>query len=99
MQTSDSAPAPAVQASGFVKFVYDDGGRAAAGYRGKAGDCVCRAIAIATGKPYREIYGELTEIGWLDRPYVFDADGLIRPHSATTETLRAYMAGIGWLWT
>jgi hypothetical protein len=39
-----------------MKFVYDDGGRAAAGFKGKAGDCVCRAIAIATNKPYREVY-------------------------------------------
>ena len=26
-------------------FVYDDGGRKDAGYKGDAGDCVCRAIA------------------------------------------------------
>lgn len=38
---------------------YDDGGRAAAGFQGKAGDCVARAIAIATGKPYREVYATL----------------------------------------
>src|SRR5262245_46562233 len=31
-----------------ASFVYDDGGRAAAGFKGKAGDCVCRAIALAT---------------------------------------------------
>ena len=28
----------------------------AAGYKGKAGDCVVRAIAIATGRPYQQIY-------------------------------------------
>jgi hypothetical protein len=28
---------------------FDDGGRGAAGFKGKTGDCVCRAIAIATG--------------------------------------------------
>jgi len=38
------------------KFRFHDGGRAAAGYRGKAGDCVVRAIAIATERPYQEIY-------------------------------------------
>lgn len=37
----------------------NDGGRAAAGYRGYTGDCVVRAIAIATDKPYKEIYDEL----------------------------------------
>jgi hypothetical protein len=42
-----------------MKFVYNDGGRAAAGYKGNAGDCACRAIAIATGKPYQEVYNAL----------------------------------------
>jgi hypothetical protein len=39
-----------------MDFVYNDGGRAAAAYKGRAGDCVVRAIAIATQKPYREVY-------------------------------------------
>jgi hypothetical protein len=38
------------------KFIFNDGGRAAAGYKGQTGDCVCRAICIATGKPYQEVY-------------------------------------------
>lgn len=42
-----------------ASFIYHDGGRAAAGYKGKAGDCVTRAIAIITGKPYQEIYDAL----------------------------------------
>jgi hypothetical protein len=37
-------------------YVYNDGGRAFAGYKGHAGDCVCRAIAIAAGRPYAEVY-------------------------------------------
>lgn len=39
-----------------IEFNYNDGGREAAGFGSKAGDCVCRAIAIATGKPYENIY-------------------------------------------
>jgi hypothetical protein len=42
-----------------MEFVYDDGGRAAAGFKGSAGDCVVRAIAIASGKPYQEVYDAL----------------------------------------
>ena len=42
-----------------MKFVLDDGGRAAAGFKGKTGDCVCRSIAIVTGRPYREVYDAL----------------------------------------
>src|ERR1700738_1093518 len=37
-------------------FRFDDGGRSAAGYKGKTGDCVARSIAIATGLPYQQIY-------------------------------------------
>jgi hypothetical protein len=37
-------------------FQMNDGGRAAAGYRGHSGDCVVRSIAIATGKSYRDVY-------------------------------------------
>jgi hypothetical protein len=44
-----------------VQIVITDGGRLAAGYTGKArGDCVPRAIAIATGRPYREVYERLS---------------------------------------
>lgn len=42
-----------------MQFVYNDGGRAAAGFKGSAGDCVVRAIAIASGEPYREVYDAL----------------------------------------
>lgn len=42
-----------------MKFIYNDGGRSAAGYKGSTGDCVCRSIAIVTGKPYQEIYDRL----------------------------------------
>jgi hypothetical protein len=37
-------------------WVFDDGGRAAAGFKGKSGDCVIRAAAIITGTPYATLY-------------------------------------------
>lgn len=42
-----------------MEHVYNDGGRAAAGYKGDTGDCVVRAIAIATETPYQEVYDAL----------------------------------------
>jgi hypothetical protein len=42
-----------------MDFRYNDGGRIAAGYKGKTGDCVARAIAIATGLMYQDIYTKL----------------------------------------
>lgn len=44
-----------------MKFQYNDGGRTAAGYTGNAGDCVCRSIAIASGRPYSEVYDLLAQ--------------------------------------
>ena len=42
-------------------FIFNDGGRAEAGYKGQTGDCVCRSICIVTGKPYDEVYQVLAE--------------------------------------
>ncbi len=39
-----------------AKWIWHDGGRAGAGFVGSTGDCVVRAITIATGKEYREVY-------------------------------------------
>lgn len=50
-----------------MKTVIDDGGRAAAGHRGHTGDCVCRAIAIASGRPYQEIYDGLNALATHER--------------------------------
>src|SRR5262245_24635404 len=48
---------------GRCRWVYDDGGRHGSGIsRGRkdeVGDCVARAIAIATEKPYREVHDAL----------------------------------------
>ena len=45
--------------SSNLKFINNDGGRAAAGYRGQAGDCVVRSIAIVSGLSYQKIYNDL----------------------------------------
>ena len=42
-----------------MKWKRDDGGRQEAGFNGDTGDCVTRSIAIATEKPYREVYDAL----------------------------------------
>lgn len=43
-------------------MIIDDGGRELAGYKGTAGDCVCRAFAIASQRPYKEIYAMINNI-------------------------------------
>ena len=83
-------------------WIYDDGGRKAAGFGGEAGDCVCRAIAIATGKPYRETHDELTTIGWRYTGIwrYSDEPGFDMPWREARRRLRAYIKdSLGWTWT
>lgn len=49
-------------------YEYDDGGRKAAGFKGDTRDCVCRAIAIAMNRPYREVYDELMRLYAVKNP-------------------------------
>ena len=46
-----------------MRHVYNDGGRKACGYKGDAGDCVARAIAIASGSG-REVESRLSGLPW-----------------------------------
>ena len=45
-----------------MKYDFNDGGRAAAGFKGQTSDCVTRSIAIVTGIPYKEVYDELNRL-------------------------------------
>lgn len=47
--------------SNMPDFIVDDGGRAEAGYKGEARDCVTRSIAIAAELPYDDVYRALSE--------------------------------------
>lgn len=42
-----------------MNFQFNDGGREQSGYKGSAGDCVTRAIAIVSGKTYSEVYDRM----------------------------------------
>ena len=42
-------------------WVYHDGGRKDAGYKGHAGDCVCRAIAIVMDRDYQDVYDDINQ--------------------------------------
>lgn len=52
----------------MAAVIVDDGGRADAGFKGAAGDCVVRAIAIASGKLYKEVYDAINELAARERP-------------------------------
>jgi hypothetical protein len=85
-----------------LPWIYDDGGRAEAGRRGRAEDCVCRAIAIATGRPYHEVYDWLNELGKAERSRTRKGKPVRRSAARTgvhKPTVRKAMAELGWLWT
>lgn len=44
-----------------MDYQYNDGGRKAAGFKGVAGDCGARAMAIALGLDYKAVYKELAQ--------------------------------------
>ena len=89
-----------------LELKINDGGRAAAGYKGQAGDCVVRSIAIATRMPYQMVYDDLfranhefrnTSKTKLARSLKERHDS---PRSGTHRVvLKKYLEKLGWKWT
>jgi hypothetical protein len=79
-----------------MKHIYNDGGRAAAGYRGYANDCVTRAIAIATGQPYQIVYDAINEAAWHERRSKGRSSARTGVHKPT---YTRYLKALGWRWT
>ena len=82
----------------MIEFVYDDGGRAAAGYRGHTGDCVCRAIAIATERPYQQVYDDLNALGARERKSAKRRGKSSARTGVYKPTIRRYLDSLGWQW-
>lgn len=81
-----------------MKFIVDDGGRSAAGFRGAAGDCACRAISIATQRSYKEVYDNINKIGKLERTGKRKKTKSSARNRVHKYTLHKYMDSIGWVW-
>jgi hypothetical protein len=79
-------------------WVYDDGGRKAAGYRAlEVGDCVSRAITIATGLPYQVVYDGLNVAAKRERPRRGKRRSSAR-NGVHIPTIRRYRQDLGWVW-
>lgn len=82
-------------------FRFNDGGRKAAGYSGSAGDCVCRAVSIVSGRSYAEVYATLARGTGMQR-----ASRLTAKKSASARAginvrrkwFRDYMHSLGFEW-
>lgn len=79
-------------------FKYNDGGRAAAGYKGVTGDCATRSISIITGKPYKEVYDALNVLAKSEH---IGKNKKARSNSRTGVyriTYEKYLKSIGYEW-
>lgn len=96
----------------YIKYVYNDGGRAATGRKGHTGDCVTRAIAIAADLPYGKVYARMAEGNATQRKGKYDkylerrgrkAKSGVRSASQGIYTKRKwfkeYMRELGFEWT
>ena len=79
-----------------MKYEYNDGGRAAAGYKGVTGDCGVRAVAIATGLPYQQVYDALNEVCANKRGKPFKRGVSNARTGIHGPIMRRYMASLGW---
>lgn len=79
-------------------FIENDGGREAAGYKGQVGDCVTRAIAIATGKPYQEVYDALNGLAVNERKGKSKRGKSSSRNGVYRATFAKYLLSLGWQW-
>jgi hypothetical protein len=105
----DAAGAQGAQHESLIdipRWVFDDGGRSAAGFKGHTGDCVTGAIAIATKKPYGEVYDAMRD---LTVTYCDEHEDKVsnriafRGASPRGGVFRKvwdpYLKSLGWVWT
>lgn len=81
-----------------MHFIHNDGGRSESGYRGSAGDCAARSIAIATGIPYQEVYDKINALGASERTGRKKRGRSNARTGVYTQCVRRFMESIGWRW-
>lgn len=81
-------------------YVETDGGRAAAGFTGTTGDCATRAITLASGLPYRDVYDRINALAKRERTGTRKrtrSNARLGVHRVTMHWL--LVDGLGALWT
>lgn len=83
-----------------MKWIYDDGGRSKYFQAEKVGDCVARAIAIASNKDYKEVYDALNELAKNERIGKRKKKKSNSRSGVYTRTAKKYIEDVlGWKWT
>ena len=81
-----------------MKYEYNDGGRSEAGYKGSTGDCVVRAISIASQKPYQEVYDLVNS--YASNEYKSRVSKKSNARTGVRKsTIRKMMQELGFVWT
>jgi len=83
-------------------FKQNDGGREAAGFKGSAGDCVTRAVVIATQQDYRTVYNALSEGCRTQRRTSRSPQRRSSARNGVNVQrlwFKRYMDRLGWVWT
>ena len=81
------------------EWIYNDGGRKAAGYKGDTGDCVTRAIAIAGRMDYRSAYNMVSEHASHERAHKQRKGKSSARTGVYKPTTKRIMKALGWEWT
>ena len=76
-----------------------DGGRLAAGFKGRTGDCATRALSIVTGRPYREVYDLVNEFCAAERPSKQRRTPSTARDGVHMVTMRKVAEHLGGVWT
>ena len=79
-------------------MVENDGGRQDAGYKGVAGDCVTRAIAIATALPYKEVYDLINLYAKTEYQSKRQRGRSNARTGVQKKTIRKVLEHLGWQW-
>lgn len=81
-----------------MTYTYDDGGRKDAGYKGSTGDCVVRAIAIATQLPYQKVYDDINLLAKSERTGKRKRGKSNSRLGVYKQTYKKYLLSLGWKW-
>jgi hypothetical protein len=85
-----------------MTFKFNDGGRLDSGRKGSTGDCVCRAISIASNRPYLEVYNRLSEGNKNQRASkntIKGAKSASNGINTDRKWFKDYMLELGFTWT
>ena len=82
----------------MMTWTFNDGGRKQSGFKGEAGDCGVRAVAIATDKPYLEVYNRLNEFGSSEHITKKKKGKSNARTGIYKQTMQKYMQELGWSW-